>query len=298
MKNYFRYPQFYPQAKNLRQEFVQNFKNSKSTHAKRFVWDYWYDEDQYHLIRTPAFHYFSKKLYQNFHSHLVQWGREYLGCHDISPPWLSYYIDGCYQNLHSDVPHGPWAFVYSLTPDNKKFRGGETLILKNKTLNYWSGFSDQDNYEYKSFVELIPSKMNQLIVFDPRYPHGVSEVKGTRDPLKSRLVIHGWFVNPRPYVVGGLKTAQVQKALGPAFQLLGDVLSQVELLNGTLSIRLQINISGHVIGYKVLTSTLLSLSHIRADEIYLQKELKKIFALILFPKSIAPSTITIPLLFK
>lgn len=51
---------------------------------------------------------------------------------------------------------------------------------------------------------------NQLTVDDPRFPHGVTEVKGTRDPLKARLVIHGWFVEPRPYVVGGLSTAQVQ----------------------------------------------------------------------------------------
>ncbi|MBC7742415.1 MAG: hypothetical protein H7061_09470 [Bdellovibrionaceae bacterium] len=298
MNNFFQFPQFYPQAKNLRQEFVDNFKNSKSTHAKRFVWDYWYDEDQYHLIRTPAFHYFTKKLYQDFHSHLVQWGRENLGCHDISPPWLSYYIDGCYQNLHSDVPHGPWAFVYSLTPNEKEFRGGETLILKDRTLNYWSQFNEKHEYEYKSFVELIPSKMNQLIVFDPRYPHGVSEVKGTRDPLKSRLVMHGWFVNPRPYVVGGLKTAQVQKALAPAFQLLSDVLSQIDLLNGTVSIRLQIDKAGRVTQYRLLTSTVISLSHVKADELYLQKELKSIFASTLFPKSLQPSLITIPLLFK
>ncbi|MBC7421538.1 MAG: hypothetical protein H7328_12495 [Bdellovibrio sp.] len=298
MKNYFVYPQFYSDSKKLRQEFVDNFKNAKATDAKRFVWDYWYDEDQYHLIRTPAFYYFSKKLYQDFHSHLVQWGRENLGCHDISPPWLSYYVDGCYQNLHSDVPHGPWAFVYSLTPNQKEFRGGETLILKEKTLNYWSDFNEQKKYEYKSFVELIPSKMNQLIVFDPRFPHGVSEVKGTRDPLKARLVVHGWFVNPRPYVVGGLKTAQVQKALDGAFAQLSNVLSKIELLNGTVSLRLQVSPQGHVQQLKLLTSTLKSLSSVQADEKYLLKELKQIFASSIFPKTSQASSITIPLMFK
>ena len=298
MKNNFVYPQFYPEYKKLRQEFVDQFQDAKSTHSKRFVWDYWYDEDQYHLIRTPAFHYFSKKLYQDFHSHLVQWGRENLGCHDISPPWLSYYVDGCYQNLHSDVPHGPWAFVYSLTPDKKEFRGGETLILKDKTLNYWSEFNEQTDYEYKSFVQLIPSKMNQLIVFDPRYPHGVSEVKGTRDPLKSRLVLHGWFVNPRPYVVGGLKTAQVQKALDNCFNELGQALSEIEVLNGTVSIRLSVNATGSVQQFKLLTSTLLSLSNVQGDAKYLLKQLQSIFSNAKFPRSSKSSLITIPLLFK
>lgn len=298
MKNFSVFPNFYPDFKLLRNEFERNFSNAKDTHQKRFVWDFWYDEDQYHLIRTPAFHYFQKKNYQNFHSHLVQWGRENLGCHDISPPWLSYYVDGCFQNLHSDVPHGPWAFVYSLTPDKKEFRGGETLILKPTTLNYWTSFVDQKDHEYANFVDRIPSKMNQLVVFDPRFPHGVTELKGTRDPLKSRLVMHGWFVNPRPYVVGGLTTAQVQKALDPQFKLLNELLAQVELMNGTLSCRLGVDKSGKVKNYTLVSNSVLSLSNSSRDEKYLQKELKKIFASTPFLASKAGSTITIPLLFK
>lgn len=298
MKNFNTFQNFYPDYKTLRNEFDANFKDPKQTHQKRFVWDFWYDEDQYHLIRTPAFHYFSKTNYQNFHSHLVQWGRENLGCHDISPPWLSYYVDGCFQNLHSDVPHGPWAFVYSLTPNKKEFRGGETLILKPKTLNYWVNFVDQKDHEYKNFVDRIPSKMNQLVVFDPRFPHGVTEVKGTRDPMKSRLVMHGWFVNPRPYVVGGLSTAAVQKALDPQFEMLNDLLAQVGLMNGTLSCRLDVNSQGQVKKYTLVSNSVLSLSNEEADERYLQKQLKQIFASAKFPAAKKPSFITIPLLFK
>ncbi len=297
MSHFFVKPSFYKDYQKLRKEFELNFINAKSTHQKRFVWDFWYDEDQYHLIRTPAFYYFQKKVYQNFHSHLVQWGRENLGCHDISPPWLSYYVDGCFQNLHSDVPHGPWAFVYSLTPNKKEFRGGETLVLKPKTLNFWAEFNETKKYEYTNLVDQIPSMMNQLIIFDPRYPHGVSEVKGTRDPLKSRLVIHGWFVNPRPYVVGGLSTAQVQKALEPAFGILMKILSQVELLSGTVSIRLKVEKSGEVLNFKLLTNTLISQTNERT-EILLLKELKKIFTFLIFPKAKSDSLITIPLLFK
>ena len=298
MKSFSVYPQFFPAGELLRKEFESYFKNSKSTHAKRFVWDYWYDEDQYHLIRTPAFHYFSRKNYQNFHSYLVQWGRENLGCHDISPPWLSYYIDGCYQNLHSDVPHGPWAFVYSLTPNKKEFRGGETLILKPQTLSYWSHFVDQKNHEYKNFVERIESKMNQLIVFDPRFPHGVTEVKGTRDPLKSRLVIHGWFVNPRPYVVGGLSTASVQKALQPQFLQLNEILAQIDLMNGTLSCRLDVSRLGRVTKYTLISNSVLSIAANNQDERYLQKELNRLFSSTKFVATRSPSKITIPLIFK
>ncbi len=298
MQNFFVHKKFYPKFKNLRQEFEENFVDAKATHPKRFVWDFWYDEDQYHLIRTPAYHYFSSKLYQDFHSYLVQWGRENLGCHDISPPWLSYYVDGCYQKLHSDVPHGPWAFVYSLTPDRKEFRGGETLILKPETLDFWSNYGRSDSREFKNFVDVIPSMMNQLVVFDPRFPHGVTELKGTRDPLKSRLVVHGWFVNPRPYVVGGLSTKGVQASIDPVFENLNSILSGIDLLDGTISLRLQVTPAGQVSQYKVLTNTLVSLASKPDDIRYFEKEIKKLFLHTKFIKTKKASSITLPLIFK
>lgn len=298
MKNCFIHKNFYTDYKKLRQEFVDNFKYPQEAHQKRFVWDFWYDEDRYHLIRTPAYYYFSQKNYQNFHSYLVQWGRENLGCHDISPPWLSYYVDGCYQKLHSDVPHGPWAFVYSLTPNKKEFKGGETLILKESTLNFWENYKQSESYHQNQFVDLVPSMMNQLVVFDPRIPHGVTEVRGNRDPLKSRLVMHGWFVNPRPYVVGGLSTAQVQKSVEKVFAELNHVLGQIDLLDGVISLRLKVSSQGDVESYKVLTNTLVSLVHKPMDVLYLQKELKRLLVHTKFIKTKKSSQITMPLVFK
>jgi hypothetical protein len=298
MQNHLIVKKFYPDYRLLRREFEENFNNPKSTHPKRFVWDFWLDPDHYHLIRTPAYHYFNKKNYEKFHSYLVQWGREYLGCHDISPPWLSYYVDGCYQNLHSDVPHGPWAFVFSLTPNSKKFSGGETLLLKNKTLSYWENFENSQSYHYENFVERIPSLMNQLIVFDPRIPHGVTEVKGTRDPLAARLVIHGWFVNPRPYVTGGLSTTAVHSSLQQQFNFLNRHLAQIGLLNGALSIRMKINRQGQVLNYRVLTDTLVSVSQNPDDVRYLKKNLQQLFKNCVFKPARSESYITIPLIFK
>lgn len=289
---------FYPQSNQLRQEFESYFENPRDVQSKRFVWDYWFFKEQYHLIRTPAVHYFSKKLYTDFHSSLVQWGRENLGCHDISPPWLSYYVDGCYQNLHSDVPHGPWAFVYSLTPQKKKFSGGETLILKPQTLDYWSYFQDQEDREYSSFAERIPSEYNQLVVFDPRYPHGVTEVKGTRDPLEARLVMHGWFVEPRPYVVGGLTTAQVQKQLQPQFLKINSILEDKGPLHGTLSLRLTVETNGSISQCKLVSNTVISLEYEKEQERKFVKDLIKLFSKVQFPRSNKKSMITIPLLLK
>ena len=64
-------------------------------------------------------------------------------------------MDGCRQELHADVPHGPWAFVLSLTDwKARKFTGGETLILKPETLDYWRGFDADAVVERESLARL------------------------------------------------------------------------------------------------------------------------------------------------
>ena len=298
MKNFQVHKNFFSDAKKLRSEFDQQFQDARSTDNKRFVWDYWFFENQYHHLRTPALYYFTKKIYQDFHSQLVQWGRENLGCHDISPPWLSYYVDGCYQNMHSDVPHGPWAYVYSLTIDPKKFTGGETFILKPDVLDYWPNFQDSNNREYKSFFDIIPANFNQLTVFDPRYPHGVTELKGSRDPQKGRLVMHGWFVEPRPYVTGGLTTSQVQKQLTPALMNFAEILKSLNPIHGVTSLKLSVNPSGEIKNIQEMTSTLVSLNHENGEVIQLRKFIKSIFGKLKFPKTNKASVIVVPLLFK
>jgi hypothetical protein len=62
---------------------------------------------------------------------LLTYAREELGCAGMTPVWLSCYVDGCRQELHADVPHGPWSFVLSLTNwEDRKYTGGETQLLK------------------------------------------------------------------------------------------------------------------------------------------------------------------------
>lgn len=105
--------------------------------------------------------------------------------------------DGCYQELHCDNVHGPWAFVLSLTDwESRTFTGGETMILSDTTLNFWSNFATDTVIERRHLMELVEPHFNQLTVFDPRFPHGVREVHGTREPTQARIVLHGWFVEP------------------------------------------------------------------------------------------------------
>lgn len=298
MKHYLLKERFYDRAEDLRKHFEQNFATRKDISPQRFVWDYWYVENQYKLLRTPAYEYFPEKVYYPFHKFLVNWGRENLGCHDVSPTWLSYYIDGFSQNMHSDVPHGPWAFVFSLSPHKRKFTGGETFILKPQVLNYWNHFLEDMDHEENSFVEKIPANFNRLVVFDPRFPHGVTEVRGTQDPLQARLVIHGWFVEPRPYVVGPLTTLQTQRVLEPAIHQLSQALQDVGPIHGTMSLRLEVAKSGTVSSLRWLTNTIVGLENNAVQTKLVIKLISRICSSMKFPKAQRASSVTVPLLFK
>jgi hypothetical protein len=246
---------FAPEAAKLRDTFDARFANPRGTGADRFVWDYWHVPGQYTALRTPAWTYFPKQLYAQFHNRLVAWGRATLGCHDISPPWLSLYVEGCRQELHGDLPHGPWAFVFSLTNwRGRAFRGGETLLLHSHVLDFWQDFASVRGVEQAELIRAIEPRFSRLTVFDPRIPHGVREVTGTHDPREGRLVIHGWFVQPRPFVQGPLAPRALAQRIADLTGALGGWLGDLPIA-GLYSVAFDVLRSGTVRRVRALSDT-------------------------------------------
>ena len=225
----------------------------------------------------------------------VAWGREVLGCHDISPPWLSLYVDGCRQELHGDLPHGPWAFVFSLTHwQGRVFRGGETLLVRDEVLDFWHDFRSERAVEQHELLRAIEPRFNRLTAFDPRIPHGVRSVTGTRDPREGRLVIHGWFVQPRPFVRGPLPV----KSLSARIAELGDALALGDLpVAGLLSLAFDVDHRGAAKTVRVLSDTTrVPRVHERART-RLVRRLSKAVGAWTFGKQRGPSRVTLPLVF-
>lgn len=228
------FDRFFPRARELRGHFDKRFRNPLEASADRFIWDYWHVPGEYTLLRRPAHAFFPARLYESFHRHLVEWGRETLGCHDVSPPWLSCYVEGCRQEAHQDLPHGPLAFVFSLTDwTGRRFLGGETFIGRGRK------------------PVLIPSRFNRLLVFNPGVSHGVREVRRTHDLREGRLVINGWFVNPRPFWYGPLKAEDVRDAINSL-----SLPARFNPGRGFQSLRLEISARGQVRRLATLFSTL------------------------------------------
>ena len=263
---------FSANAKKLKSEFDISFAEPLKTKAERFCWDYWYVKDQYKLIRTPAEHFFSEKTYQDFENELMSWGEQKLGCTSLSPIWLSYYIDGCEQKMHTDSPHGPWAFVFSITDwSNRSFSGGETFLLKPETLCYWDFFDLNKGAEGSQFIQSIEPQFNRLSVFDPRFPHGVEKVQGAHEPSNSRIVLHGWFTEPAPKFNDLDDVDTAWKRLQPALKKLGEELSSFGKFHGLLSLKFNIEASGKVLLKTTLCNTLIEVETNFSDDVLIEK---------------------------
>jgi hypothetical protein len=279
--------------------FDQRFAAPREARRDRFVWDWWHVPGQYTALRTPAWEYFPKASYERFHRQLVAFGRRTLGCHDISPPWLSCYVEGCEQRLHGDLPHGPWAFVFSLTRWNSRvFRGGETLVVRDQVLDFWSDFTSVRSVEEPEVIYPVEARFNRLVVFDPRVPHGVREVTGTRDPREGRLVIHGWFVRPMPVIEGPLPDAQLRRRVDDLSAAIAPWLDARMEISGLLSIGFRVTPRGRITQVEVLSDT----TRVpRAQEARRKRFITAVCATLCdmdFAVQRGPSHVTLPLTFE
>ncbi|HEU4533153.1 MAG TPA: 2OG-Fe(II) oxygenase [Polyangiaceae bacterium] len=290
---------FAPEAESLRAHYDARFADPRSARGDRFVWDYWHVPGQYTALRTPAWQYFPKRAYEAFHRRLVQWGRHTLGCHDVSPPWLSCYVEGCGQELHGDLPHGPWAFVFSLTRwRGRAFRGGETLIVRDEVLDFWADFVSVRSVEEGDLLRAVEPRFGRLVAFDPRLPHGVRRVSGTHDPREGRLVVHGWFVQPRPFVEGPLGAAELGERVAELGEAMGPWLGGGLPLAGLLSLGVRVGASGEALAAKVLSDTTRVPAAFEVERRRFVGRVRRAVGAWRFSKQRAPSHITLPLVFE
>lgn len=277
---------------------------------------------QYSMLRTPASSYFPEAEFEALCGELAAFGRSRLGCDAFTPPWLALYTDGHEMGWHTDASHGPWAFVLSLTPDGyhgraesdtpSHFEGGETLLLDQGVLDYWRGYDGTRGLEAASIVERHdPTPFGRLLVFDGRVPHAVSRVKGSADPRRGRLVLTGWFSQPRPVADGGLADDEEQlvedaalaleDALGAAYAAF-DELGLARVV-GFLAVRLVVAADGAVASADALCDTLKvdpseqALEAECPDDATVRELLAAAFGEARFPAAAAPTTITLPLSF-
>jgi hypothetical protein len=90
-------------ASTARQHYDGLFADGRNTQERHFGFDLWHIEGSFTAFRTPAADFFGSELWASLEASLAAFGRRELGCQAITPPWLSVYLDGCEQRLHTDV---------------------------------------------------------------------------------------------------------------------------------------------------------------------------------------------------
>jgi hypothetical protein len=288
---------FFEHAEAMRSEFEAAVGPQRSAAARRFAWDYWHVPGQYGYIRTFARNFFSPALYRAYVLALTAWASERLGCAAYTEPWLSYYVDGCRQEFHTDVVNGPWAWVFSLTRWGEHgFTGGETTLLGPKLLDYWRHFKAGRSLEARDLFRPIAPVFNQLTVFDARIPHGVPVVEGTRDPLEGRVVLHGWFMSPQLRVVGGLAVRHAESECARITEGWSRLLRDRGELDGVLVIRFHVDADGSVHNAHVVAATLLSLDGSEGTAEGLSGRAVDLARAARFPAATGAATVTLPLI--
>ena len=161
---------------------------------------------------------------------------------NVTWPFLSLYVDGCEQKLHNDSTNGRFGFVYSLTWDERKTMGGETIVLQAKATCSATNMGQQPR-PATGLLDLIEPRFNRLAMFDDRMPHGVQRVEGSMDPLEGRFVLHGHISESGPDRRTGRSTlaAVTEASDGSARRpLLSDVQAMPVLHHGPLVLRITI----------------------------------------------------------
>ena len=240
-------------VRTCRDEWESRFADPLVVNPDRFIWDYWYVPGQYALMRTTAERFFSPDTYDRLEQAMLKAANR-VGCRAMSQPWISYYVSGMEQRLHTDAPHGPFAFVFSLTEDERRFTGGETMILKDSASA--SSGTPQDAKEMHDLFDTIPPRLGQLLCFDGRIPHGVVQVRGVQDPLHARVVVHGWYTEPTPHFEGDIDELVATEILNVVLEGLFGELQNLPPATGAVIAKLHIDADGSVTQIEVLSCTL------------------------------------------
>ncbi|HEX8622558.1 MAG TPA: hypothetical protein VF718_11370 [Allosphingosinicella sp.] len=278
----------------MRRQIEAHFADPQNhTPDRHQVWNYWHVPSLYTYLRTRPEKLIEAALVDRFMRGLTIWSEYMLGLGHVTRPYLSLYVDGCEQKLHNDSVNGRFGFVYSLTKDERRTMGGETIVLKEGDLfrNNMGNASAGPG-----LLDLIEPKFNRLTLFDDRMPHGVQRVEGSMNPVEGRFVLHGHISENGPMAEGPLDAVVTSRAVYDALRpLLSDVQSKHVLHHGPLVLRIAIEPDGSVSRIDRLVDRLARADGNSAGVVVGQAI--QIIRAMRFPEAAEPTELTLPLLF-
>jgi 2OG-Fe(II) oxygenase superfamily len=282
-------------AAAMRQDIDDHF-DKPGTHLPEThqVWNYWHIPQLYTYLRTNCDKIIELTRVQQFMAALTDWSVRTLGMGYITWPYLSLYVGGCKQGIHNDSTNGRFAFVYSLTKNERQTSGGETIVLK-----------EGDPFRSRltrpgagtTFYDRIAPKFNRLAVFDDRMPHAVERVEGSMDPVEGRFVLHGHISESGPIVQGPLAAAAVGACVDDGISgLLADIEARAERYHGPVVLRFDVLPSGDVADAGIILDRVARGDEMGKNAEAVAAELLDAVAKLKFPNAPAVSQATVPVI--
>jgi hypothetical protein len=125
----------------------------------------------------------------------------------------------------------------------------------------------------------------------------VRTVTGTHDPREGRLVIHGWFVQPRPFVRGALPVRSLTARIAELTEKLGAWLGGLPVA-GLISFAFDVDRLGLVHEPRILSDTTrVPRADERARKVLIRR-IREAIAAWRFGSQRATSRVTLPLVFE
>ena len=122
------------------------------------------------------------------------------------------------------------------------------IVRPERISRYWQTFDPNEFVEQKQLFEDLKPKYNRLIVFNPRLPHGVRGVRGTKDIAKGRVVLNDWLNEPSISCIDelSLDDDDTRNVLDAKSEELYDVLDKLPAMIGFAALKLEVSESGVV----------------------------------------------------
>jgi Rps23 Pro-64 3,4-dihydroxylase Tpa1-like proline 4-hydroxylase len=258
------------------------------------IWNYWFVPDIYTYLRTRPEKIIEHDKVGTFVDALRAWSIEKLGLGKISWPHLSLYVSGCRQGLHNDSRNGRFAFVYSLTRNERRTIGGQTMVFREHDLF-------RRNLQVANagvgFYDLIEPRFNRLVVFDDRLVHGVERVEGSMDPAHGRWVLHGHIEEAGPIIAGALGIEMLRDVIREVMdQFVNDWSAAIQLYHGPLVLRLKILPAGRVAELAIILDRVIQQDG-DVDWESLRTKLLEAISHAVFPAAGAETKVTLPITF-
>jgi hypothetical protein len=261
----------------------------------RQVWDYASGPEHDAYLQTDPARVIGSEHVDAFHQALRAWSWNHLGMAEVIGSSLHLYVAGCRQTWRTGLAEDRFGFVYSLTRNERRTAGGETLIVREGD-PLRAGLAS--SIAERGLHEVVEPRFNRLVIFDARLAHAVERVEGPMGPAEGCFVLRGHLREGNAAVVGALSAAAIAGPLNDTLGRFGvEFAAALALYQGPLMLRLTIGAAGAVDACDILVDRVIHLDPghvewdaVRADLMGRLKGLK-------FPPAGGRTVLTQPVLF-